>query len=256
MKPRHPKACIACGETKPPAEFHDTELCRVCRRARNRMLAELSRQWIAAYARRARQALGDVAVQANAFIETRRGIENAAVIENMALEIGGYSATGTFVDVHGNSAPPLMPYRLKHEAILAYGGYRCACPGCTETDPMFLTIDHVNDDGHVQRRQGLTGLTLFRWLQKNNYPPGYRVLCFNCNLGRYRNGGICPHVCESIVRRTAQTYGSEPADSARGSDQPSSKAARPATVTAVPSAARAVRRSRRKRTAKPRANSG
>jgi hypothetical protein len=31
------------------------------------------------------------------------------------------------------------------------------------------------------------------WLKRNNFPSGYRVLCMNCNHGRKRNGGICPH---------------------------------------------------------------
>jgi hypothetical protein len=29
--------------------------------------------------------------------------------------------------------------------------------------------------------------------QKHGYPEGFQVLCMNCNWGRYRNGGVCPH---------------------------------------------------------------
>ncbi len=28
---------------------------------------------------------------------------------------------------------------------------------------------------------------------ENNFPPGFRVLCYNCNCGRNHNKGICPH---------------------------------------------------------------
>jgi hypothetical protein len=28
---------------------------------------------------------------------------------------------------------------------------------------------------------------------KNNFPRGYRILCYNCNCGRALNNGICPH---------------------------------------------------------------
>jgi hypothetical protein len=28
---------------------------------------------------------------------------------------------------------------------------------------------------------------------RENYPPEYQVLCFNCNCGRALNGGRCPH---------------------------------------------------------------
>ncbi len=24
-------------------------------------------------------------------------------------------------------------------------------------------------------------------------PEGFQVLCWNCNLGKYYNGGVCPH---------------------------------------------------------------
>jgi hypothetical protein len=27
----------------------------------------------------------------------------------------------------------------------------------------------------------------------NDFPPGFQLLCSNCNHGRARNGGICPH---------------------------------------------------------------
>ena len=84
-------------------------------------------------------------------------------------------------------------YRLQKKCIEAYGGYKCAC--CGEKEPMFLTLDHMNDDGGEQRkRQGFTGGTRFyKWLIAKRFPSGFQVLCMNCNQGRYRNGGICPH---------------------------------------------------------------
>lgn len=84
-------------------------------------------------------------------------------------------------------------YRLQFEAIEAYGGFRCAC--CGETEPMFLTIDHINDDGkaHRARIQSTGGAKLYKSLRDEGWPKGFRVLCMNCNQGRYRNGGACPH---------------------------------------------------------------
>lgn len=83
--------------------------------------------------------------------------------------------------------------RLKEEAMTAYGGMVCSC--CGEKIPEFLTIDHMNGDGGAhRRREGLKSSTsYYRWLKVRNYPPGFRVLCFNCNSGRQLNGGICPH---------------------------------------------------------------
>lgn len=84
--------------------------------------------------------------------------------------------------------------RLRSEAFEAYGGYRCAC--CGETEPVFLSIDHIHNDGAEQRRRGdygRNGTSFYHWLRKNGYPAGYQVLCLNCNIGKHRNGGVCPH---------------------------------------------------------------
>lgn len=76
-------------------------------------------------------------------------------------------------------------------AVLAHYGGACAC--CGEREPMFLTIDHINDDGAEQRKR-LGLIDTWKWVHNNNYPAGYQMLCYNCNAGRYRNGGVCPHV--------------------------------------------------------------
>ncbi len=81
--------------------------------------------------------------------------------------------------------------RRKREAIEAYGG-RCVC--CAETELAFLTIDHVNGGGNQHRKVIGGGDSMYRWLCRNGYPQDdYQVLCFNCNHGRWINGGTCPH---------------------------------------------------------------
>jgi len=83
--------------------------------------------------------------------------------------------------------------KIKTQVMSYYGG-KCSC--CGEDQLEFLTIDHVNKPGNIHRKEigisGGGGLRFYRWLQKNNYPLGYRVLCFNCNcaIGHY---GYCPH---------------------------------------------------------------
>ena len=89
-------------------------------------------------------------------------------------------------------------HEMKLAALNAYGGARCVC--CSEDRIEFLTLDHPEDDGAEQRRV-LTGKNygssskFYSWLKKENYPQwmALRVLCSNCNAGRYRNGGVCPH---------------------------------------------------------------
>lgn len=84
--------------------------------------------------------------------------------------------------------------RLRDQCFAAYGGYECSC--CGETERVFLSIDHVYGKGSQHRREikkSGQANNLYVWLRRNKFPSGFQVLCMNCNLGRYRNGGICPH---------------------------------------------------------------
>ena len=87
-------------------------------------------------------------------------------------------------------AQRLSGRKLKDAAYAAYGGYRCAC--CGETIEAFLSIDHVNNDGAHHRRL-VDRRKIYKWLARNGYPKDFQVLCMNCNFGKARNGGICPH---------------------------------------------------------------
>lgn len=93
--------------------------------------------------------------------------------------------------------------RVRSEVYAAYGGAFCAC--CGESNLLFLTIDHTNNDGAAHRaeiwgksRNG-SGSALCGWLKKHGFPPGYQVLCYNCNCGKQRNGGTCPHLSNEGV---------------------------------------------------------
>ena len=76
---------------------------------------------------------------------------------------------------------------LRALVIEAYGGI-CAC--CGNASKKFLTIDHVNNNGAAERRTVTNNVCLR--LKRLNFPPEYRLLCFNCNCGRALNDGICP----------------------------------------------------------------
>ena len=81
--------------------------------------------------------------------------------------------------------------RRKLDVISHYGG-KCAC--CGEDRYEFLSIDHINGGGG--RHREMIGPHILRWIQKQGYPEGYRILCHNCNqsLGFY---GYCPHQKEA-----------------------------------------------------------
>lgn len=72
----------------------------------------------------------------------------------------------------------------------------CMCPGCNVTTYEFLSIDHINGGGDKHRRE-IGHHNLYRWLINNNFPPGFQILCLNCNMAK-NSYGKCPH--ESVSR--------------------------------------------------------
>ncbi len=91
----------------------------------------------------------------------------------------------------------LLAYYLKrnHEMkqqVIEHYGNKCAC--CGEETGVFLTIDHINGKGAEERRKinSKGGTSFYRYLVKNNFPDGYQVLCWNCNLAKHILGE-CPH---------------------------------------------------------------
>ena len=83
--------------------------------------------------------------------------------------------------------------KLKYEIIeyYSYGSIECKC--CREKEYDFLTLDHINGGGAKHRREVGVGIAYWLWLKRNNFPNGYQVLCMNCNLGRQKHNGVCPH---------------------------------------------------------------
>lgn len=74
--------------------------------------------------------------------------------------------------------------------VLAHYGGRCVC--CGETGMHFLAIDHIDGGGHQHRSADPSAHTITLWLKRNGFPPGFRVLCHNCNTARGVYG-YCPH---------------------------------------------------------------
>ncbi len=62
-----------------------------------------------------------------------------------------------------------------------YSNGKIECAVCGFSDKRALQIDHINNDGNMDRRLHGSGLQFYRWLLFNNYPAGYQVLCANCN---------------------------------------------------------------------------
>lgn len=78
---------------------------------------------------------------------------------------------------------------LRRQRVLDMYGRKCVC--CGEPEQKFLTLEHRNGDGHLDRKQYGTGY-MYQLAVKVFDPIKYEILCYNCNnaKGRY---GICPH---------------------------------------------------------------
>lgn len=83
----------------------------------------------------------------------------------------------------------LSVLRRKLKVLDHYGGV-CSC--CGESWPVFLTMDHIHGGGNAHRRTSSDVKVIYRWLVRNNYPPGFQVLCFNCNFAKHVKK-VCPH---------------------------------------------------------------
>ena len=77
--------------------------------------------------------------------------------------------------------------RLRQAILDAYGR-ECEC--CGEQEESFLTLDHIGGGGAEHRRE--SGSHVYADLQRKGFPPGHRILCFNCNWA-YWISEHCPH---------------------------------------------------------------
>ena len=84
-----------------------------------------------------------------------------------------------------------------YRALSHYGGSPPECAHCGEDNYYFLTLDHISGRGAEHRRAifGDVPGKLAHWLEKNHYPDGFQVLCWNCNWNKGRtvtadDGGV------------------------------------------------------------------
>ena len=78
--------------------------------------------------------------------------------------------------------------KIREELVIAYGG-KCNC--CGEAKIEFLALDHINNDGNIQRKEIGSGIKFYLYLKRTT-PKDIQVLCHNCNLAK-KNYGKCPH---------------------------------------------------------------
>ena len=88
----------------------------------------------------------------------------------------------------------------RKQAVIELLGGKCEC--CDITDYHFLSLDHINNDGYMDRehrKNRINTYLLYKKILDGEYSRKLRILCFNCNIARQHNGGECPHKQYAIV---------------------------------------------------------
>lgn len=181
--------CTVCKEEKALSEMnansrkaHTSESrCKVCQRAYERKYHARHREKTNKYHRDWRARLGDEYRQ-QCVDRRKRNIAAMSVDELAEFRAKESAKTKRLYEV------------MKGQVFKAYGGWVCAC--CGETEKLFLSIDHVFNNGAELKNNGTHGkssMEFYRWLKNNDYPEGFQILCMNCNIGKHKNGGVCPH---------------------------------------------------------------
>jgi hypothetical protein len=135
---------------------------------------------------------------------------------NSALGFRGYCPHGVLPDGPKSRLEQSQSYdaiygrkrnqKLRHTVLVHYsGGLPPACSCCGEKHDEFLSIDHINNDGADHRRMIGGGNTMYRWLIKSNFPPGFQVLCMNCNFAKGHSSGGCPHKKPAELQQSNQS---------------------------------------------------
>jgi hypothetical protein len=90
--------------------------------------------------------------------------------------------------------------------VFDHYGWECKC--CGEAEPAFLVIDHIHNDGYLDRmkygrKKKLISKDLYyKIIFVEKFPENkYQPLCHNCNSAKWdgRNGRMCPHEATRIA---------------------------------------------------------
>ncbi len=90
--------------------------------------------------------------------------------------------------------------KLRKEVFEAYGGFICAA--CYENDESILCLDHIHNNGNLHRNTlkppgktyNVSSHSTYTSIRKEFkatgiWPPGYQVLCPNCNHSKALHSG-------------------------------------------------------------------
>ena len=81
---------------------------------------------------------------------------------------------------------PVVRNKQRLAVIFHYSKGTMACVRCGFSDIRALVLDHINGGGTEHRREMGNGINVWLWLARHGFPPGYQILCANCNAIKAR----------------------------------------------------------------------
>lgn len=177
--------CRVCGKTKTVADFPKTAVDYACTECRGKYAIQKYRE------KRAKMNSDELQALKDKINARQKAARDKRLSEMSEEEAKSYKDRINAGNTERRNA-------VRDAVYKAYGGYKCAC--CGETERAFLSIDHIHNDGaeHKRRFKLQTGEQLYRWLIRHNFPPGFQILCMNCQWGKRNNNGVCPHQIRKV----------------------------------------------------------
>lgn len=83
--------------------------------------------------------------------------------------------------------------------VISELGKKCVC--CNITDSRFLSVDHINGGGNLDRKFHEYKSSWW-WVFILGFPADrFQILCYNCNIAKGVHWNVCPHELDRRARR-------------------------------------------------------
>lgn len=180
--PMKSKVCTSCKEEKPVTEFYSVKVkgnlylrgrCKKCEHLHTQEYRRARPEWAKSIQKRAYDRNPDQFRKKARESYAKNRVARLAQKKSRREEI-----------------KKALIYRYSN------GTNKCAC--CGESEYTFLSLDHISNDGAKHRREfggrsNYDGDDYYKALLEGEYDINIQVLCMNCNWGKHRNNGVCPH---------------------------------------------------------------
>ncbi len=88
------------------------------------------------------------------------------------------------------------------QVVIEHYSPNVCCSKCGFNDIRALSIDHINGNGALHRKE-LGNKNIYQWLVENNFPSNFQILCMNCQfIKRHKENKYQTHIPEKLTPYT------------------------------------------------------